>query len=65
MPIVTTRIVPYVPQPEAERSWWLESTTREDFKAAIEREAERMKRSPIAAKLTNPMIVGYCERKSR
>lgn len=39
-------------------SWWLEQATREQFQAAAEREALRIRLSKEAAKMT-PMIVGY------
>lgn len=42
---------------EPTRSWWLEPSCVEDFKAAAEREQRRMQRGP-GAKLARGMVVG-------
>ena len=45
---------------EANRSWWLDAGTREEFAAAVEREQARILRSHVATMtLGSNIIVGW------
>ena len=49
-------------QPEANRSWWLDASSRDDFQQAAIRERLRMSRSREAKHVSSTFIVGHVGR---